>query len=539
MIKRLRDFIIDIINIKKIKEEAQKEREAAEENNKIKSKVLARISHEIRTPISAILGISEIQLQDASLPIQAEEAFAKIYNSAGALLSIVNDMLDLYELELGKMDILKTEYDTASLINDVVQLNVVYISSKKLDFMVNIDENVPAKLIGDGLRVKQILNYFLANAIKFTSEGFVEFSVQPIVHSEGDLINLKIIIRDTGQGMAAEQIEALKTNAKNAAKEKSPTEDSFILSIALKLAELMDTDIDVASQLGKGTTVVINMPQKTVDTEVLGAEVVTKLGDLKSNMFARKLSFTPESMPYGKVLVVDDVDTNLYVAKGLLSLYELNIETCDHGQKAIDRVKNGEVFDIIFMDYMMPDLDGIEVTKILREMDYTQPIVALTANALIGRSEEFLKNGFDGLISKPIHTGHMNTLLNKFIRDKHKPPTEPKPAFFMPPPRKKEERKTEDEFFTSPEMVEKIQKDFINTQQNILEEINDNMSKGDMKTAHRLAHTLKGYAGLMGEKSLITASETVEKTLKRGEIPTQDLMDKLEHELKAVFVKIM
>ena len=516
------------------------EMKEAEENSMIKSRFLARMSHEIRTPLSAVLGISEIQLQRKELSLEIEEAFAKIYNSANILLGIVNDILDLSKIEAGKMDLINERYETASLISDVVQLNLAYMGSKRLDFTVDADKDIPSYLIGDELRIKQIMNNLLSNAFKYTEEGSVELQVFAAESELDDWINLVIIIRDTGMGMSQEQKAALFEDYTRFHEKEARfiSGTGLGMPITFNLLKLMDAPIDVDSKIGVGTTVTIAIPQQIGSNEGIGEEASKNLRHFNTELrsVAKRLSFKPQPMPYGRVLVVDDVETNIFVAKGLMGLYHLQIDSCNSGFEAIEKVKEGNSYDIIFMDQMMPELSGIEATAILRKMNYTRPIVALTANALVGQADEFLRNGFDGFLSKPIQTVHLNGVLHKFIKDVHEkagsnvvtPTEEPK----------NNEAEVFDDYLLIPEIAEKIRADFKETQSNVILEIVQAINDGDTRTAHRLVHSLKGLAGLLNETMLASYAETMEKSLKIGAIPEMSALAALEEEVNATLARI-
>ncbi|MCL2102073.1 MAG: response regulator, partial [Fibromonadales bacterium] len=404
--------------IEKIKEDAKNKAEI-EMANRAKSAFLANMSHEIRTPMNAILGITEIMLQSKSLPAEIEEGLGKIYSSCDLLLCIINDILDFSKIEAGKMDIMPAQYSVASLINDSIHLNMMRINDKPIEFEIQVDENVPSKLIGDELRIKQILNNLLSNAFKYTDIGKVTLSVVSQPCEKG--VMLVFGVRDTGNGMTQEQVAKLFEEYSRFNETDRTVEGTGLgLAITQRLAKLMGAEIHVESKLGKGSLFTIRLPQGMVDSEVLGKELTESLRQFHLRYMAseKKPKVIRDPMPYGSVLVVDDVETNLYVSEGLMKPYKLQVDTAMSGFEAIDKIKAGKVYDIVFMDHMMPKMDGIETTKQLRDLGYTAPIVALTANAVVGQADIFLQNGFDDFISKPIDVRHLNSILNKLVRDK-------------------------------------------------------------------------------------------------------------------------
>ena len=399
-------------------------REQAIHANNAKSNFLAKMSHEIRTPMNAILGITEIQLQNKKIPDDIQEALEKINNSGYLLLGIINNILDMSKIESGKLELSLASYDVPSLINDTVHINVVLYDSKHLGLTIDVDENIPSKLLGDELRIKQIINNLLSNAFKYTDEGEISMSISAEYQEDPSMIELIFRIADTGQGMTAEQLDKLFDEFTRFNTElNSKVEGTGLgMSITKQLVTIMGGKIDVESEPDKGSVFTVRLPQKIYDAEVLGKEMAERLKDYRNTnliQMDKKTQIVCEYMPYGKVLIVDDVDTNLYVARGLMSPYGLSIETAKSGFEMIDKIKGGSVYDIIFLDHFMPKMDGIEAAKIIREMGYTNPVIALTANAIMGQAEVFTKNGFDGFISKPIDIRELNLTLNKFVRDKY------------------------------------------------------------------------------------------------------------------------
>jgi len=415
------EYIRDLREQKKIIAEMRKA-EAAEESSKAKSQFLAKMSHEIRTPMNAILGITEIQLQDESLSKHIKEALERIYNSADLLLGIINDILDLSKIEAGKFELIPAQYDIASLIHDTVQLNMMRYESKPIEFKLEIDEKIPVILYGDELRIKQILNNLLSNAFKYTHEGSISLTISSEPKDDDNVIII-FRIKDTGQGMTAEQVQKLGSEYSRFNMEANRrTEGTGLgMNITRNLLRMMNGTIGIKSVLNEGSVFTVRLPQKFMDRDPIGKVMAENLMQLNfvNEQRMRNLQINREYMPYGRVLIVDDVETNLYVARGLMASYDLSIDTAMSGYEAIEKIRNKFDYDVIFMDHMMPKMDGIEATKIIRELGYTKPIVALTANALTGQAEMFLRSGFDEFISKPIDIRQLNMVLNKLVRDKY------------------------------------------------------------------------------------------------------------------------
>ena len=519
------------VNLKKAASEMQRI-EVAEESNRAKSRFLARISHELRTPIATVLGVSEIQLQNSRLPMDIEESFDKIHNSAQLLLSIINDLLDLSKIEARKMSLQNKRYEVTSMISDAISLHLAYIGDKDIDFRLKVDENLPAFLIGDSLRIVQIVNNLVSNAFKYTDSGSVVISIK-CEEKDSESIILVISVKDTGFGMTTEQLSALRDEYTRFHEH----EHNFIggtglgMPIVYNLAEMMNAEIELCSKVGNGTTVTIRIPQKKAGTEVLGKETALRLQQYKISVrtASKRFNFVPEPMPYGRVLVVDDTSANLFVAQRLLEFYQIDTETCSSGQEAIAKIKQGKVYDIVFMDHMMPVLNGVDTLRIIRDIGYKEPVIALTANAIIGQAEEFLKIGFDGFISKPIQAKRLNSILIKYIKDKQ-------------PPGVIEEARANanynEKIMDGPpvmdDLTEMLRSDFARTQADIPNKIREAIQEKDVKAAHLMAHTLKGIAGLVQEDTLAQIAGHMEYLLVNGRIPSDDQLTWLEKEMERV-----
>jgi CheY-like chemotaxis protein len=363
-----------------------------------------------------------MQLFNENLDANTREGLEKIYKSGDMLLGIINDILDQSKIEAGKLELIEAQYELAGLIGETTQLNITRIGSKPVEFVLNINENMPALLIGDEIRIKQILNNILSNAFKYTEKGTVIMSA----HTEpgdGDMgVILSFTISDTGLGMTEEQVGKLFDEYSRFNQESNRmTEGTGLgMSITHNLVYLMNGEINIESEKGKGSVFTVRLPQTAVNSDVLGAETAENLRRFMASgtIHIKNIHIERIPMPYGRVLVVDDVETNVYVAKGLLYPYKLQVDSVESGYKAIERIKNGNMYNIIFMDHMMPEMDGIETVSYIRKLGYFNPIVALTANALAGQADVFLSNGFDSFISKPINIKQLNDILIKYIHDK-------------------------------------------------------------------------------------------------------------------------
>ena len=421
-----------VINMHDITEMDMAKRRA-EEASHSKSSFLATMSHEIRTPLNAIIGLSEIEMQK-DIPDETRENLEKIFISGSNLLGIINDILDISKIEAGSMDIVPIGYSMSELVSSVIQLNLVRIGSKNIAFGLEMDHTIPRELVGDELRVKQVLNNLLSNACKYTAEGFVKLSVEWA--REGDRARVRFEVSDSGQGIRPEDLDRLfnEYTQLNARANRNIEGTGLGLSITKKLVELMNGNITAESEFGKGSIFAVTILQKIADETQVGAGAVNDLKEFNFGGYCGKWSknLIRSYMPYGNVLVVDDIDINLDVAMGLLLPYGLRVDCVTSGREAIEKITEGgeddsetPIYDLILMDHMMPEMDGIETTGIIRRdvgTDYarTVPIIALTANAMAGDEEMFLASGFDGFISKPIDIMKLDLELNKRIRDKHK-----------------------------------------------------------------------------------------------------------------------
>ena len=413
------------------------ERKAIEEEARVashaKSAFLANTSHEMRTPLNVIVGLAGLMLDEDNLPPIPRENLKKINVAGNTLLSIINDILDISKIESGKLELMPIEYDMPSLVNDVITLNMVRIGDKPITFLLDISDELPHRAIGDEIRVKQIMSNMLSNAIKYTENGFVTLRIRCEREGESDL-RMSIEVKDTGIGISPAGLKKLFSDYNqvdtNANRKVEGT--GLGLAITKRLADMMDGTITVSSELGKGSTFSVAIKQGFVTAKPIGPAIADSLRKFlfKDEREETCTSLVRPDLNYARVLVVDDVPTNLDVAAGLLRKYKMKVDCVTSGKQSIECIESGvPVYDAIFMDHMMPEMDGMEAARHIREIgtDYAKkiPIIALTANAIVGSDNEFLRNGFQAFLSKPIDIMRLDSIVRQWIRDKSKEPDSP------------------------------------------------------------------------------------------------------------------
>ena len=515
MVMVLTDTVKDEMSMKLLTQ-----KEDAEASSMIKSTFLANMSHEIRTPINAILGMAELITNENTSDI-VHSYSDDILNACRGLLSIINDILDISKIEAGKLIIMPMKYSTTSLLMDVITIIKMRLENKKIDFIVNIDANVPRELIGDELRIKQVLINILNNAVKFTKEGQITLTVKHKIVN--DICKLIICIEDTGIGIKQKDIGKIfgKFQQVDTRKNRELEGSGLGLPISKQLVEMMQGSIDVKSDYGVGSTFVITLDQVVSDIKplaeidshvnkkvlicenrepylnsicfafdslgysyhicsdsykmeallddfdfdymfvsslcldkiqsfILGkqpnAVIVALSGSCNSHYSNKILSISMPihcmqianilngdydnrntrlndsyvsnfTTPDARILVVDDNPVNLKVACGLLRRYEIDADTATNGRQAIEKVQEKD-YDIVFMDHMMPEIDGIDATEEIRALGGKYEdiiIIALTANAVGNVRELYISAGMNDFLPKPIERKELNSILQKWV----------------------------------------------------------------------------------------------------------------------------
>ena len=411
-------FVQDMSDVQKAFELMNESRQAAEDASHAKSNFLANMSHEIRTPMNAIIGMSDIILQNPKIPAQTSAQIQDIKTAGTSLLGIINDILDISKIEAGKYELIDDEYDLPSLLHDTSNIIGVKIMESKVAFEIDIDPTMPSLLIGDATRVRQILMNILGNAVKFTNSGRI--ALKASWNHDKSNPYLYFDVSDTGIGMKEEDLDGIfgAFNQVDTRRNRNIQGTGLGLAISKQLAQMMDGDITVESVYGEGSTFHISIHQQINDYIEIGSEVAKSIVEKRYSYIERHNPVVFTQRPDCKVLVVDDNRINLTVAKGFLKPYGMEVDTALSGRIAIDMVQEKD-YDIVFMDHMMPELDGIDTTKMIRQLEGRKYkdliIIALTANAISDAKEMFLKNGLQDFLAKPIEKKELNRLLDKWL----------------------------------------------------------------------------------------------------------------------------
>lgn len=382
--------------------------------NRAKDSFLANMSHEIRTPINAVLGMDEMILRESKEESIINYA-SSIKNAGQALLSLINDILDLSKIQAGRIELVESRYELASVINDTYNLLHQRAEKKDLDLIIENDPTIPSELSGDETRIRQILTNIMTNAIKYTEEGTVRvvFGWQP---EEDDNMILVMSVEDTGLGIKEGDIPKLFDSFArfDSGKNKSIEGTGLGLTITKSLVDLMKGTIDVRSTYGKGSVFTVRIPQKILNKDHMGDFAES----IRNSIYHTDEYHESFVAPEAKILVVDDIKVNLEVIMGLLKQTKIQVDTAGSGGACLEAVMHKK-YDLILMDHMMPDMDGVETLWILKKtqdnLSKDAPVIALTANAVVGAKEQYLEWGFNDYLSKPVQGPALEACLAKYL----------------------------------------------------------------------------------------------------------------------------
>ncbi|MDR1308452.1 MAG: response regulator [Deltaproteobacteria bacterium] len=381
----------------------------AEEASRSKSAFLARMSHEIRTPMNAIIGLSELAQRDHGAP-ETLEYIAGIKSAGLSLLSIINDILDFSRIESGKLALDAAPYATGSLLNDTLSIISVRLAEKPVEFILGLDLTLPSVLVGDATRVRQVLLNILSNAVKYTDKGHIRFSASWEERPDGQA-SVSFQVEDSGVGIRASDLPGLFGDFVRLNDDRSRHVEGtgLGLSITRSLCRAMGGDVSAESEHGRGSVFTATIVQGIGDRR--------PMGDIGRRTLARvEPSRVPFLAPGADILLVDDLPSNLMVAEGLLAPFGARLFSCPGGREAVE-LASSRSFDLVFMDHMMPGLDGLAATAAIRALPGRGdvPIIALTANAVSGMREMFLRSGFNDFLSKPIEVKRLFEIMERWI----------------------------------------------------------------------------------------------------------------------------
>lgn len=519
------DFNTMCENIEVAEEDLNKAVELANEANAAKSRFLSSVSHEIRTPANAVLGLDEMIIRESTE--EKTLAYARDIKTAGkALLGIINTILDSSKIESGKMEILEDTYDLSSMISDIVSMYEPTATQKGLEFKVEVEPETPEKLFGDELRIKQCVLNLVSNAIKFTDKGTITLSFG-YAKLSNDEVKLNISVLDTGQGIKRDDMERLFAPFERMEENKNLNVEGTGLGLSLtrQLLNLMGSELEVRSEFGMGSEFFFSVKQRVTDWRMIG-NLSKGFEELENSEGEYVESF---HAPEARVLVVDDSSVNLMIVEGLLSKTQLKIDKAESGPEAIKLSKENK-YDIALVDYMMPDMDGVETMRHLRNdndsLNRRIPILVLTANAVSGAREGYIKEGFTDYISKPIAPAKLERIVKNYLpkhliveverseADTPKEPkaSEPKSGIIA----KLVQIEAIDttlglQYSGSPELYEKILGEYTETGSSRADTIEQYFEQQDIQNYTIQVHALKSASRLIGAMTLSKLAEKLEK----------------------------
>lgn len=477
--------------------------ENAKEQTRLKSEFLANMSHELRSPLHAIIGGSDIVLSNDELSVKNRVMVNNIRNAGNTLLEIVNSILDYSKIEAGKLKLAKVPYNVKDMMCTNATASLMLLKDRPVDFQIIADDSVPRNMRGDKNRIQIVLQNIISNAIKYTESGYVEVRVSASKKSEKECM-LRIEVEDTGMGMSQEQIDnAFKryTTFQNEIAEST----GIGLYLVKELCEAMGGSVDLKSEVGRGSTFTITVKQEIEAGTVfqgfkLNKNIVNEVIDDNIKSFSPKWIY-----PTTKVLVVDDMKVNREIFIGKTTPFELLVSEAGSGKKAIDMVKN-ETYDLIIMDQMMPEMDGLETSDIIHEFS-SVPIVLLTANLSDNMHKQCEIHGLNGYLTKPLSLQQLeDTLIRVIPKEQRKEPM-----------LNAKEQKSQS-FSAGDPMYQVVLEAFIEDVEEISKQLNQLFEDGEIATFRTKVHGIKGSARQIGHEEIANEAEIFEMAAKSEHI---------------------